>query len=126
MSPRYRCIVPLVLALIAFAAAPASATRVVRINSTLTISERAPAFHGKVKSPNGACRGGRKVKLFRKESGPDKLLGSTHSKQNGSWLIPTDLHGSAAYYAKVTGRREGTAGTIFVCRGDRSRTVFVD
>jgi hypothetical protein len=127
MSPSYRRIVPLVLALLAFAAVPAArATRVVRIKSTVTISKKAPAFHGRVLSPNGACERGRKVKLFRVRSGPDKLLGSTHTHKGGTWRIPTDLHGSAAYYAKVARRSEGTAGTIYVCRGDRSGTVTVD
>jgi len=114
------------LALAALAALPASATRVVRFESNVTISERAPAFHGKVKSPNGACRRGRKVKLYRLERGGPVSLGTTRTNRRGRWVVHTELLGSAAYYARVLKRREGTAGTIYVCRGDRSRTVAVD
>ena len=122
-------IVPLalaLLALVALTALPASATRVVRFSSKVTISERAPAFHGRVKSPNAACRRGRKVKLYRLQNGPAELIGTTRANRRGKWLIPTDLLGSAAYYARVLKRRDGAAGTIYVCRGDRSRTVAVD
>jgi hypothetical protein len=114
------------LALLALTALPASATRVVRIRSSVTISERAPAFHGRVKSPNGACRQGRKVKLYRLAPGPAVLLGTTRTNRRGKWVIRTELLGSAAYYARVLKRRDGAAGTIYVCRGDRSRTVAVD
>lgn len=115
-----------VFGLIALTALPAGATRVVRINSKLTISQRAPAFHGKVRSPNGACRMERRVILFRKRFGPDKLLGRAGTDRHGRWSIHVNLRGSGAYYAKVRRRREGTAGTVYVCRADRSRTVFVD
>lgn len=115
-----------VLAVAAIAALPASATRIVRIGSSVTISERAPAFHGRVKSPNGACRQGRKVKLYRLQPGPAVLLGTTRTNRRGKWVVHTELLGSAAYYARLLPRRDGTAGTIYVCRGDRSRTVAVD
>jgi hypothetical protein len=116
----------LAVAATVFAAASASATRVVRIKSSVTISERAPAFHGRVKSPNRACEESRKVKLYRLGPGPAVFLGTTRTNRRGKWVIHTELLGSAAYYAKVLPRREGTAGTIYVCRGDRSRTVAVD
>lgn len=122
-------IAPLALALlavVALTALPASATRIVRISSSVTISERAPAFHGRVKSPNSACEESRKVKLYRLAPGRAVLLGTTHTNRRGKWVIHTELLGSAAYYARVLKRREGTAGTIYVCRGDRSRTVAVD
>jgi hypothetical protein len=114
------------LALVAFGALPASATRVVRIKSRVTISERAPGFHGRVTSPNPACKSSRKVKLYRLRPGPAVLVGTTHTNRRGKWVIRVKLLGSAAYYARVLKRSEGTAGTIYVCRGDRSRTVAVD
>jgi len=126
---RSLALAPLALAVAAaavLAASPASATRIVRIDSKVTISERAPAFHGRVKSPNRACEGARKVRLYRLRPGPAVLVGTTHTDRSGRWIIHTELLGSAAYYAKLRPRREGTAGTIYVCRGDRSRTVAVD
>ncbi len=125
-SPKAVPSVLAVLAVAAIAALPASATRIVRIGSSVTISERAPAFHGRVKSPNRACEESRKVKLYRLGPGPAVFLGTTRTDRRGRWIIRVKLLGSAAYYAKLLPRREGTAGTIYVCRGDRSRTVAVD
>jgi hypothetical protein len=114
------------LVALAVVAVPALATQTVKIDSKVTISTQAPAFHGKVKSDNHACETQRKVKLFRQKSGPDKLLGKDKTNHLGRWKIVVDPLKSGAYYAKVVRRSEGTAGTIFVCRGDRSKTVVVD
>jgi hypothetical protein len=114
------------LAGVAIAAIPALATQTVKIDSKVTISNNAPAFHGRVKSSNSACEQQRKVKLFKKRSGADKLLGKDKTNNHGKWEIVVQPLKSGAYYAKVVRREEGTAGTIFVCRGDRSRTIPID
>jgi hypothetical protein len=110
----------------AVAAVPALATNVVKIDSKVTISAHAPAFHGRVKSDNHACETGRKVKLFKRRHGPDHLLGHDETNHRGRWQVGMNPLSSGAYYAKVTRREEGTAGTIYVCRRDRSRTRVVD
>jgi hypothetical protein len=110
----------------AIAAVPALATNVVKIDSKVTISAHAPAFHGRVKSDNHACETGRKVKLFKRRHGPDHLLGHDETNHKGRWQVGVNPLSSGAYYAKVTRREEGTAGTIYVCRRDRSRTRVVD
>jgi hypothetical protein len=127
-SVHRRIAVPAAALLVALlvVAVPALATRTVKINSRVTISSNAPAFHGQVKSNNFACERQRKVKLFKQRSGPDKLLGKDKSNNHGKWKIVVDPLKSGAYYAKLKRREEGTAGTIFVCRGDRSKTVVVD
>jgi hypothetical protein len=114
------------LATAAVAAIPALASQVVKIDSKVTISHRAPAFHGHVKSDNSGCESFRKVKLFRQRHGPDRLLGHDRTSNRGRWEVDVDPLSSGAYYAKVTRRAEGAAGTIFVCRRDRSKTVVVD
>jgi hypothetical protein len=98
----------------------------VRVDSKITISESPPAFHGKVKADNAACEPNRKVKLFRKQSGPDELLGKDTTDSDGKWKVAVHPLSSGAYYAKVRRREEGTAGTIYVCHKDVSRTVVVD
>ncbi len=121
--------IPLALAAIAIAvlAAPATGTRVVKINSKVTIQSRSLVFHGKVRSSNSGCREGRKVKLKRVISGgPDQVVGKDTSDSRGRWRITPQ--GSAGislahFYARVRRQSQGAAGTIFVCRGDRSRTV---
>jgi hypothetical protein len=111
---------------VAAVAVPAFATNVVKFDSKVTISSKPPAFHGHVKSDKSACEKQRKVKLFKQRQGSDKLLGKDKSNNRGKWEVEVDPLKSGAYYAKVVRRKEGTAGTIFVCRGDTSKTVVVD
>jgi hypothetical protein len=67
------------------------------------------------------------VKLKRVFSGgPDQVVGSDTTDARGRWRITPQ--GSAGislahFYARVRRSSEGTAGTIFVCRSDRSRKV---
>jgi hypothetical protein len=111
---------------LAVVAVPALATQTVKINSKVTISTRPPAFHGHVKSSKSACEIHRKVKLVKQRHGPDKLLGTDKTNHRGRWEVDVEPLKSGVYYAKVVRRSEGTAGTIFVCRGDVSRTIVVD
>jgi hypothetical protein len=128
MSQAHRRAALIVCAVLTAAAAavPAFATNVVKIDSKVTISAHAPAFHGRVTSDNHACETGRKVKLFKRRHGPDHLLGHDETNHKGRWQVGVNPLSSGAYYAKVTRREEGTAGTIYVCRRDRSRTRVVD
>ncbi len=123
---RVALIVGAAIATAAVAAIPALATNVVKIDSKVRISHRAPAFHGKVKSDNNGCESNRKVKMFRRQHGPDELLGHDRTDRRGKWKVEVDPLSSGAYYARVKRRAEGAAGTIFVCRRDRSKTVVVD
>ena len=123
---RVALIVGAAIATAAVAAIPALATNVVKIDSKVTISHHAPAFHGRVKSDNHACEVGRNVKLFKRRHGPDDFLGHDETNHKGRWKVAVNPLSSGAYYAKVTRREEGTAGTIYVCRRDRSKTVVVD
>jgi hypothetical protein len=110
----------------AIAAVPAMATNTVKIDSRVTISDNPPAFHGHVKSQRNACERHRKVKLYKQRHGDDKLLGKDKTNRHGRWVIEVDPLRSGAYYARVKRREEGTAGTIYVCRHDTSRTVVID
>jgi hypothetical protein len=114
------------LAAAALLAVPALATNTVKIDSKVTISTQPPAFHGHVKSIKHACEIQRKVKLFKERPGADKLLGTDKTNHLGRWKVVVTPLKSGAYYAKVVRREEGTAGTIFVCRGDRSKVIVVD
>jgi hypothetical protein len=100
-------------------AALAGATNVKRFDSKVTLA-RANPFHGHVSSGKHACEQSRRVKVFNKYPGHDGLFGKTTTNNHGRWAIPASPNGR--FYAKVTRRSEGTAGTIFVCRSDRSRT----
>ena len=104
----------------------ALAGNTVRIDSKVSMSDRPPAFHGKVTSENQACEQGRRVRLYNKLIGPDELLGSDQTNNAGRWTVELDPLSSGAYYAKVIRRSEGAAGTTFICKADISRTLVVD
>jgi len=96
---------PVVLAACALAATgPASAAKVTKVRSTVTIrSGEGSEFTGKVSSAQKRCRSGRKVKLFMEpySGGKDELVGSAKTDSNGIW----ELKGSfmaGIYHAEVT------------------------
>ena len=119
--PRIR--IPLVLAIAAavtsLLVAGALGANIKRIDSTVTLAKR-NAFHGHVGSPNSGCEQARTVKVFKKRNGPDGLYDSTTTDNDGKWSIPATPTGN--FYAKVIRRKEGAAGTIFVCKPDVSPT----
>ncbi len=103
--------------------ASADATRVVRISSHISIHSEGLTFSGRVTSPNHACVPMRKVTLYRTNG---NVLGHTHTNAQGHWKITAS--GSAGislghFYAKVKRISQGAAGTIYVCRAARSRTI---
>ncbi|HEV2789742.1 MAG TPA: hypothetical protein VGV69_00405 [Solirubrobacterales bacterium] len=101
-------------ALLAFPATGAAAFK-----TTVVVSLKFPAFHGKLKSPRAACVEDRQVKLFRVRSGPDKLLGTDKSEDNGAWSIPIGRRlTSGGYYAKAVARGN--------CRAGKSKVNYVD
>jgi hypothetical protein len=78
----------------------------------VVVSLKLPAFHGTLKSSKSACIAGRTVKLYLQKSGPDKLLGTDKSEDNGKWLIrvgkKTPPPGS--YYASAPAHGSCKAG----------------
>jgi hypothetical protein len=109
----------------------AEATRTVRIASRITIESHGLNFHGKVKSENSGCKDARHVSLYRVFSdGSRQRVGVFVTGASGKWHL--SVSGSAGismshFYAKVRQRKEGTAGTIFVCKSaDSERTLPED
>jgi hypothetical protein len=101
----------------------AGATHVVKIASHISIHSHGLTFHGKVTSPNSACVPMRKVTLYRTNG---NVLGKTKTNNTGDWKITAS--GSAGiilghFYAKVKRESQGTAGTIYVCQGAKSKTI---
>lgn len=111
------------------AAGPAAATRTIQVPSQVSIHSNSLRFSGKVSVPAAyePCREDRKVVLFKVISGgPDEAVGRDTTDGQGTWTILPE--GSAGislsrFYAKVKQRSEGAAGTIYVCRAARSKTV---
>jgi hypothetical protein len=111
-------------AILGAGAAIASATVTVTIASHISIFRGSGlAFKGRVTSSNPGCEASRKVTLFRANG---LKLGTTHTGLHGRWRItPSGFAGISLghYFARVSRRSEGTAGTIFVCKGATSRTI---
>jgi hypothetical protein len=131
MSHRTTWVVALATAATAFTFTSADATKKVRIPSRITIESHGLHFHGKVKSENAGCKDQRHVSLYRVFSdGSRQRVGVFVTGSNGKWHIT--VSGSAGitfsrFYAKVRQRKEGTAGTIFVCKSaDSERTRVED
>lgn len=110
-------------------AGPAAATRTIQVPSQVTIHSSSLRFSGKVSVPQAyePCREDRRVVLFKVVSGgPDQAVGRDTTDGQGAWTITPQ--GSAGislahFYAKAKQRSDGTAGTIYVCRAARSKTI---
>jgi hypothetical protein len=127
MGRRMTLVAVLATAATAFTFTTADATRTVRIASRITIESHGLRFHGKVKSENAGCKDARHVSLYRVFSdGSRQRVGVLVTGANGKWHIT--VSGSAGisfsrFYAKVRQRKEGTAGTIFVCKSADSEVT---
>ena len=111
------------VAVLGLASAQAASNRRVRVASHISIAGERLRFHGRVTSPNNGCEGSRLVKLHRSNG---DVLGKTHTDYHGYWSIRAQ--GSAGismghFYATVSRRAQGTAGTIYVCKRATSRTI---
>jgi hypothetical protein len=113
------------------AAVPARASHTVKIDSRVTLPppQKNP-FYGRVKSSEHACEVHRLVKVYRVTPGRDHAVDGGDAKdrtnQRGKWRVGQALLSERNYYAKVVRHKEGTAGTTFVCRQDRSPTRHVE
>lgn len=102
-------------------AKPATGTFAAKVS----ISERYPAFHGRLHSKSAFCAAERPVKVYRARPGKDQLLGHKRSKENGTWKVPIgEKLTSGAYYAEAPSY--GSAALGIVCKPARSKTVTVD
>jgi hypothetical protein len=101
----------------------ALATRTVGLASHVTIASAGLTFSGRVTARNRACQPHRKVSLYRTRS---LLLGSATTSSSGHWRITAAGFAGISlghFFVKVRQRREGTAGTIYVCRAATSPTI---
>jgi len=124
MSPRTALsTAAFVLAVALLLAAPATAGMTYK--TTISMSEKFPAFHGKLHSPYAYCTQNRKVKLYREKMGPDKLLGTDVSESDGIWEIPIGnrLIGGS-YYSTVAAKHSAEVGVT--CKFAKSRVAVVD
>ena len=115
MGARFSVLLVAAVAIVALSAASAAGAS---YSTKVVVSLKTPAFHGSLKSSKGSCTTNRTVKLFRKKSGPDKLLGTDTSNASGKWSIPIGKKlTSGSYYAKAPAKGS--------CRSDKSKVLTI-
>jgi hypothetical protein len=94
-------------------------------SSRLYMSEKFPAFHGRIHSASNFCEADRRVKLFKVRPGKDKLLGVDRSDDNGHWKVALGNQlVSGVYYSKAP--LYGSASLGITCLPDTSQMAVVD
>jgi hypothetical protein len=102
-----------------------------KFNTRVTIhfdaSPYGDSFFGKVKSKKHACEKNRKVKVFRRQPGPDAQFdGSDQSDNQGDWRITNGTAAPGNYYAKAKKKvLKNNNKHKHVCKRGRSRTISV-
>jgi hypothetical protein len=114
------------LAVATAAAIPALGASTVKVKSRISMPDNSPAFHGRVKSANDDCVRHRKVKLFKKRNGQDKVLGKDKTNHDGKWKVKVDPLKSGAYYAKVLRSEQHGKGKTLICKSATSITAHID
>jgi hypothetical protein len=111
------------------AAGSATATRTINVPSAVSIKSNSLHFTGKVSTAAKyePCEQQRKIVLFKVISGgPDQAVGQATTNNKGAWSItPQGSAGIslASFYAKAKQLSQGTAGTIYVCKAGKSKTI---
>ena len=98
------------------------------VPTKLTMKNRPPAFHGKVKTDVPDCESERRVKLFYsantgKGTGGLELIGRTNSDSRGSWFIDATPLRSGGYVAKVKQHIVEIDGVLVRCEPDFARGI---
>jgi hypothetical protein len=125
MSPRtVLSTVALALAAVVVLVAPATAGTTYK--TSISMSSKFPAFHGKLHSPYAYCTQNRKVKVYREKlNGKDVLLASDLRDSDGSWEAPIgNKLTSGSYYSSVAAKHSAEVGVT--CKAAKSKVTTVD
>jgi hypothetical protein len=127
MTARRATLIALLGAIAALTLAAGAAARepITSYATKIFVSEKFPAFHGKLHSKNTFCAAQRPVRVYRAQPGKDELLGRGRSEKNGAWKIPIgEKLTSGAFYAEAP--VYGSAALGILCPPARSKLVTVD
>ena len=100
------------------------------VPTRLTMANRPPAFHGKVRTDVPDCESDRRVKVFyvanpKRGFGGGELVGRTNSDFDGRWFAEVSPLIDGGYYAKVKQHIVNVNGVLVRCLPDFARGVVV-
>jgi hypothetical protein len=93
-------------------------------DSSVSIDYDRPNFEGRVSSERDRCERGRTVQVFKKREGPDRLIGTDETNDNGFYSV-NKPGAQGRFYAVVAREVFGGYGHTHVCEGDTSVTIRV-
>ena len=102
------------------AGAGGKAATTVHFTTIISTGSDGSYYEGSIESPKRACANDRKITVFKRTPGSDKVIGSTRSKPRGElgyeWTLEVPEHlKNGTYYAKAPATSN--------CRGDKSPEV---
>jgi hypothetical protein len=93
--------------------------------SQVTMNYSGNAFRGEVVSQRTSCKRNRQVKLFKQKNGPDQLIATDTTNNNGNWRINRP-QANGNFYAKIERRVQASYAHHHECGGDTSNVKHVD
>jgi hypothetical protein len=92
--------------------------------SSVSIDYDGTNFEGRVQSERNRCERGRTVSVFKALEGPDRLIGTDETNDNGFYSVPKP-GAQGRFYAQVAREVFGGYRHSHVCQGDTSGTIRV-
>jgi hypothetical protein len=92
--------------------------------SSVSIDYDQPNFEGRVQSERERCERGRTVSIFKVLDGPDRLIGTDETNDNGFYSVPK-AGAQGKFYARVAREVFGGYEHNHVCQGDTSGRIRV-
>lgn len=125
MSPRFAMLAAAAAAVLPLAAATPAAAHDATFGATVKIIhfvdqegqffDPVDIFDGKLTSKKQACVTKRRVLLYRRQAGPDKLIGELRATSEGFWHLNIEDPGAGTYYARVQRKNIGPRGHRHIC-----------
>jgi hypothetical protein len=106
------------------ATAPLASAHNASFASSVSTGYDQPNFEGRVQSERERCERGRTVRIFKVLAGPDRLIGTDETNDNGFYSVPK-AGAQGKFYARVAREVFGGYEHNHVCQGDTSGTIRV-
>lgn len=93
-----------------------------RASSRISLHYSDGAFKGKVTSGRRICENNRRVVVYKKRRGRDRVVGRDTTNSAGRFRI-RERRARGRFYAVVSRRAFGRYGHMHICKGDTSNTI---